>query len=212
MKTTFVITLLTSIALTSYVDYDSDSDSGWSYEPQESTYIEYDSNWTYEPNYVSSYSSYSDYVDSIPPREDHHHHHYNSNSRTKSQMFYVYQSENVFFEISYPGFIFIVLVLSIAGCAGIGFGVGELIRRKRVKERKEIVDEFALEVREVDINNIDAANEGNYVFVKGSLIIDGSPRCPKFSMSTQNEVWIKRRVEVYCWKEELREFKERRGD
>ena len=87
-----------------------------------------------------------------------------------------------------------------------------MINQKRLKERKERVDAFALQVREVDINNIDAANDGNFVFLKGSLIIDGPPSDPKFSMPTQNEAWIKRRVEVYCWKEELSNFEERRGD
>ena len=68
------------------------------------------------------------------------------------------------------------------------------------------------DVRESDSNRIEIENDEHPVFINGTLVIDGPPSDPLFNMATQNEAWINRKVQVYCWVEELTNFEERRGN
>ena len=69
---------------------------------------------------------------------------------------------------------------------------------------------FAKEVKIADPNRIDKENDGYPVYVRdGQLQVDGPPADPKFQMPTRNEAFLKRKVEVYCWKEQLSSIEER---
>ena len=52
-----------------------------------------------------------------------------------------------------------------------------------------------------DANTIDHANDQRSVFIAGQLFADVPPCDPLFNMQTANEAWIRRKVEVLCWKE-----------
>ena len=73
-------------------------------------------------------------------------------------------------------------------------------------------NQFALNVKEEDSNQVDMANEEQPVFLNGTLVVDGPPSDPQFNVTTRNEACIYRKVQVYCWVEHLTNFEERRGD
>ena len=87
------------------------------------------------------------------------------------------------------------------------------LKQRADQARKERNEAFVRTVKLVGPNFVDRANDGCPVYVKGGqLQVDGPPADPKFQMPTRNEVFLKRKVEVYCWKEQLTSIEERHGN
>ena len=82
----------------------------------------------------------------------------------------------------------------------------------RRRNNSRLRNSFAQEVKEVNADQIDPCNNGEAVFVKGNLIVFGPPSDPDFNVNTESEVLLHRKVEVYCYKEEITEVEERQGD
>jgi len=86
------------------------------------------------------------------------------------------------------------------------------LKQRADQARKERNEAFVRTVKLVGPNFVDRANDGCPVYVKGGqLQVDGPPADPKFQMPTRNEVFLKRKVEVYCWKEQLTSIEESTG-
>ena len=80
---------------------------------------------------------------------------------------------------------------------------------RRVQEAQErsrneaLKNAFKKEVLEVSSDHIDPENNGKPVFIKGKLIVDGPPSDPYFQVPTEEEILLSRKVEVYCWDEQV---------
>jgi hypothetical protein len=115
-----------------------------------------------------------------------------------------YSGSNDFDPIATVFFIGIVVFIGIIICH---------FKKKADEARKVRNEAFARGVKLADPNRIDRANDGCPVYVKGGqLQVDGPPADPIFQMPTKNEAFLRRKVEVYCWKEQLSSIEERHGN
>ena len=99
------------------------------------------------------------------------------------------------------GSVFALCILF--GCLAV---IGIILERKRLARIKE----FMPRVKEEKSELINSENEGQPIFVTGTLTVEGSPTDPYFAVITEGQPVLERKVEVYCWKETKTKFKEKR--